>query len=232
VGTRALVSSDRFAPIERINAMESVRDRLRDLIASGDLEVGERLPSEHELARSFGVSRPVIREALGSLSSLGLVASQNGRGWRVIAMGPSSLGPSAFGRTAIDELHEVRCLLEIPGAGLAAQRRTTVQLAALTETVDAHARCREPAAWVQGDLEFHVELAKATGNRVHARLVQEFRELQCQQSLALAQIDGRMERAEAEHRRVLDAVRDQRPDEASGAMAEHLQRIHQESRPR
>ncbi len=220
-------ASDRFPPIERTNAMEAVRDRLREVIASGGLEVGARLPSEHELARSFGVSRPVIREALGSLSSLGLVASQNGRGWRVVAVRPSSLGLSLFGRSSIDELSEVRCLLEIPGAGLAAERRTAAQLAALTATVDAHAGCNEPVAWVQQDLTFHVLLAEATANRVQARLVEDFRELQFQQSLALAQIDGRMKEAELEHRRILVAVRDQRPHQARRAMAEHLECVHE-----
>jgi GntR family transcriptional regulator, transcriptional repressor for pyruvate dehydrogenase complex len=206
--------------------MEGVRDRLREVIASGGLEVGARLPSEHELARSFGVSRPVIREALGSLSSLGLVASQNGRGWRVVAVRPSSLGLSLFGRSSIDELSEVRCLLEIPGAGLAAERRTAAQLETLTATVDAHAGCGEPGTWVQQDLAFHVLLAEATGNRVQARLVEDFRELQFQQSLALAQIDGRMKEAELEHRRILVAVRDQRPRQARRAMAEHLECVH------
>lgn len=206
--------------------MEAVRDRLREEIASGGLEMGARLPSEHELARLFCVSRPVIREALGSLSSLGLVASQNGRGWHVVAVRPSSLGLSLFGRSSIDELSEVRRLLEIPGAALAAQRRTAAQLDALTATVEAHARCVEPVAWVQQDLTFHVLLAEATGNRVQARLVEDFRELQFQQSLALAQIAGRMKEAELEHQRILVAVRDQRPQEARSAMAEHLKFVH------
>ena len=211
--------------------MEAVRDRLRAMIASGGLEVGARLPSEHELARSFRVSRPVIREALGSLSSLGLVASQNGRGWHVVAVRPSSLGLSLDGGSSIDELNEVRCLLEIPGAGLAAERRTAAQLAALTATVEAHAGCLEPVVWVQQDLAFHVLLAEATGNRVQARLVEDFRELQYRQSLDLAHLDGRMKEAELEHRRILVAVRARRPEQARRAMAEHLECVHERSRP-
>ena len=76
--TRAL---DRLAPLEQNrSASERVGERLRELIGSGNLAPGEKLPSENELARALRVSRPVVREALRGLAMMGIVESRQGGG--------------------------------------------------------------------------------------------------------------------------------------------------------
>lgn len=219
----------RFTEIGRTNASEAVRTQLLKLIESGRIGVGERLPSEHELARSFGVSRPVIREALGTLRALGLVVSRSGSGTFVKSRRPESSGLSLLGRYSTDELHEVRSHLEIPGAGLAATRRTPEQLARLRAIVDSQQSCTEPGAWVELDAAFHVALAEATGNQVQARLVESLRALLVEQSLAVAKIEGRLVEANDEHGSILEAVIAGDGGGARRAMTRHLRKIRIES---
>lgn len=217
--------------IERASAAETVRRQLLGLIESGELPVGARLPSEHELARSFGVSRPVIRESLGSLRSVGVIESRSGSGSFVRATTATRGGLLLAGRYSSEELHEVRAEIEIPGAGLAALRRSDEQVARLAEIVEDHNRSPNVEDWVRGDLAFHVTLAEATGNSLQARLVAELRELQSEQSWVMAQLRGGLEPPVDEHSRIVEAVR--RRDEAGArdAMAAHLAAIQARSRP-
>lgn len=212
-------------PIERMSAAEAVRARLLAMIESGELSIGDRLPSEHELARSFGVSRPVIRESLGSLRSVGLIESRSGSGSFVRATTATRSGLLLGGEYSAAELHEVRREIEIPGAALAAVRRTDEQLERLTEIVEGHAYRRQIDDWVRDDLILHVTLAEATGNRVQARLVAELRELQSEQSYVMAQLRGGLGPPIEEHTRILDAVHRRDAEAARAAMAAHLDAI-------
>lgn len=220
-----------FQTVERTNASEAVQARLFDLITSEQLAVGTKLPSENELARSFGVSRPVVREALGSLRAMGLIASHVGRGSFVSGSRPTPHGLLLGGRFSITELHEVRSHLEIPGAALAARRRTDEDLAELERLVHLQAEVEEPTEWVKADVSFHLALAGATGNRVLATLVEDLRELQMEQSLTLAQFEGRLPESTQEHASILAAVTAQSEMRAAKAMRFHLNRIHDLSLP-
>lgn len=215
--------------IERTSAAEAVRDQLLALIESGDLLVGAKLPSEHELAKSFGVSRPVIREGLGSLRSVGLIESRSGSGSFVRATSATHGGLLLGGQFSSGELHEVRSQLEIPGAGLAALRRTDEQLGLLKEIVAGHAERNSVEEWVRDDLRFHVTLALASGNRLQVRLVAELRELQAEQSLTMARVGGGLDAPFDEHAAIIDAVARQHEAAARLAMAEHLAAIRERS---
>jgi GntR family transcriptional repressor for pyruvate dehydrogenase complex len=210
-----------FQRIQRENASEAISRQLLDFIRSGQLEVGSRLPAEEELARSFGVSRPSVREALGVLRGLGVLTSINGRGNYI---SPAALArPPLLGRYPIAELYEVRCHLEIPGAALAAERRTDEQLAKLETVVAALEACSEPAEWVRHDAAFHVALAEATGNQVQSRLVEHLRDLLIEQSLAIVSaLAGRIPEATQEHRDICEAVADRDAARARAAMYTHL----------
>jgi GntR family transcriptional regulator, transcriptional repressor for pyruvate dehydrogenase complex len=213
-----------FRPVGRTSAAEAVRDQLVAVIKSGELALGDRLPPEQELARSFGVSRPVVREALGSLRALGLVVSQNGRGSFVASAG--STRPPLLGRYSVHDLHEVRLHLEVPGAGFAATRRRASHLERLGELVESLERTTDPAAWVPLDAAFHVALAEATGNQVQAGLVEHLRDLLVDQSLAIVAIDGRIARANSEHRAIYEAVVAGDEAAARRAMSTHLVNVY------
>jgi DNA-binding FadR family transcriptional regulator len=209
----------------RARAADAVRDQLLELIQSGQLPPGTKLPPEHELARRFAVSRPVVREGLGALRAAGVLDSRSGSGTFVKASQPTG-ALLLLGRYTPEQLHEVRCHLEVPGAGLAALRRTDEHLRRLTEIVEHHSGGTDVTEWVQDDLAFHVTLAEATGNELHARLVRDLRELQREQSTMMARVGGGALRApDDEHGAIVDAV--QRGDEAGAcdAMAAHLAAI-------
>jgi len=160
---------------------------------------------------------------------MGLVSPRNGRGTFVTATRPLHGGVALLGGMSTDELDEVRSHLEIPGARLAARRRTPAQVARLSDIVDAQARCTDPEEWVRLDVAFHVVIAEATRNRVQVQLVENLRELLLEQSIAVARLPGRLEAATAEHRAILAAVAAGEEASARAAMAHHLRRIRAES---
>ena len=123
-------------------ASDEIADRLRAQIRSEGLEPGDRLGREGDLARRFGVSRPTVREAIRALASAHLVVSSKGRGGGIfVAATPEqgigrSLAAGVAGMLetdalSIEELLETRVLLEVPLAGLAAQRAGAEQVAEL-----------------------------------------------------------------------------------------------------
>ena len=216
------MAATHFREIERRSAAQAVCDQVIALIDSGELEVGDRLPPEKELGRSLGVSRPVVREALERLRVLGLVVSHAGRGSFVASR--AVRGPMLLERYSARHLHEVRSLLEVPGAGIAALRRTQADLEVLGATVADLAACDDPAEWVRLDALFHLSLAEATRNEVHALLVRYLRDLLVEQSIAISRMPGRITRANGEHATVFEAVIAGNRGGAEKAMARHLAR--------
>jgi DNA-binding FadR family transcriptional regulator len=209
-----------FLKVERISASDNVRDQVIALIESGGLKPGDKLPSEKELGASFGVSRSVVREALGSLRAMGLVIPKNGRGSFVAAQ--KDRRPPLLGRFSVDELHEVRSHLEVPGAALAAARADKRHLARLGKLIDQLERCTEPVRWVRLDAAFHVALAEATKNQVQVRLVEHLRDLLVDQSLQIVSRADRIPAANREHRAIFEAVAAGDAAAAEAAMAFHL----------
>ena len=131
---------------------------------------------------------------------MGLIVSQPGRGSFVAepAADPSTL---LLGEYPPESLHEVRCRVEIPGAGLAALRRTDEHVQRMQDILAEVMQSTDPGAMVGLDASFHVALAEATGNMVHRRLVEGLRDLVVQQSSALAEMPGRPEAAATSTRR-------------------------------
>jgi DNA-binding FadR family transcriptional regulator len=155
-------------------AYEAVADRLREQILGGELAPGDRLPTEPELSARYGVSRSTVREALRVLSSQNLVQTTRGVSGGSFVVHPRAehvrdflevaLGLLAVGdEVSVEALLEVRDLLEVPAAGLAASRATPEQLEALHETL-LDPRSAEPAAMHECNHRFHALLVAAAGN--------------------------------------------------------------------
>jgi DNA-binding FadR family transcriptional regulator len=214
---------ERYSAVARTSATEEVRRRLVELVETGELAVGEKLPPETDLAQAFGVSRPVVREALGALRAVGILRSRPGYGSVVTARRPEGL--LLLGQHTYLELYEVRYNLEIPAAGDAATRRTPEQVDRLAELTDTLERTDDVGAWVDLDTAFHAAVADATGNRVLVRLVEDLRDLMTQHSLLAAKLPGRREQANREHRAIYDGVAAGKASEARRAMKRHLQNV-------
>ncbi|MBB4685190.1 FadR/GntR family transcriptional regulator [Amycolatopsis jiangsuensis] len=209
----------------RVSAREAVLTHLRDAIGRGDYAVGDRLPSEASLSREYQVSRSVVREALRGLQALGLTVSRTGRGTFVTADGPPE-NPT-FGQYSAQDLVEVRRHVEVPVAGFAARRRGEDELALLTALVERmDTETREPA-WVALDSQFHVAIARASGNPVFAKVIEEIRDALARQSAFLNRLGDRRAESNVEHRRILDAIADGSETAAVAAMTTHLDHVEQ-----
>lgn len=217
-----------LAPIKSKKIYEDILAQLRQLIATGQLKSGDRLPTERELAESFMVSRTSVREALRALEAMGLIRSKPGEGTFVREITIEALiEPFASlifaQKGTVLEVLEVRKLLEPIIAGLAAARATPEDLAQMEAALDAQAK--EVAAGrsgVEGDREFHYTIAVAAQNKVILRIVNAMVDLLSEVREEALQVQGRPAKTLAMHRRVLDAIRAGDRDGAQQAMLEHL----------
>lgn len=212
-------------PISRKNAAEAVFEDLRSAISSGQLTVGTRLPSETQLAERYGVSRPIIREALRSLQTLGLTQTRTGSGTYVMTTTPSP--ELKYGAYSARDLIEARPFIEVPAAGWAALRRTERQLETLLELCDKMEREEEPHPWVLLDSQFHGVIADASGNALFAKIVADAREALSLQSEMVNMMAGRRSASNLEHRRIVDAIKAGSGQEAREAMELHLGQVKQ-----
>jgi DNA-binding FadR family transcriptional regulator len=145
-----------------------VQAQLRELIASGAFQPGERLPSERDLMEALGVSRTAIREGLRGLEALGLVAIRHGSGAYVQDGGSPGrarrrFSPSPRTREPRD-LIEIRLIVEPEIAALAALRRTGDDLRRLKRDIEQFRADIGVVRRPPTDLGFHVDLCRATHN--------------------------------------------------------------------
>ncbi|NUS35632.1 MAG: FadR family transcriptional regulator, partial [Pseudarthrobacter sp.] len=133
-------------PLARLSAAEAVFNAIRMDIESGAVPVGSKLSSEATLSQQYGVSRSVIREALRSCTALGLTITRTGKGTFVVASKVAN--DLTLGQYSARDLTEARPHIEVPAAGLAAQRRTPEELETLRDIVAAMSTETDPESWV------------------------------------------------------------------------------------
>ncbi|ATL30629.1 FadR/GntR family transcriptional regulator [Streptomyces formicae] len=156
--------------------VEQAAARLREQITGGHWPVGTKLPGETTLAKELGVGRSTLREALRALSGAGLVRSRQGAGVFVVATEPVADWPTRLRRAAVSDVYEVRMLVEVQAAGLAARRRTDEDIAAMRAALDGRRAASEQgdAAFVDADIALHAAVVAAAHNPVLTDLFAEF----------------------------------------------------------
>ena len=217
-------------PKERL--YQEIVDQIQQQIVSGALKPGDQIPAERDLAERFGVSRTAVREAIKSLTEKGLIEVFVGRGTFVTNLSPDRVVESMTLLLRnephnVASIQEAREVVEVPTARIAALRRTDAHIAPL------RAICAEleeenslSARLVDGDKEFHVEVARATGNPVLVLLSQTIVALLRSERLYRSDFDlGRLKTALADHRTIVDAIEDGDPDRAAEAVRDHLARV-------
>lgn len=202
------------------------------MIASGRLLPNERLPSERELAERFGVSRTVIREAVRSLAAKGLLEVKSGSGMIISVPHPSSVAESmsfilrmSTEKTPrlYDHIFEVRHVLEVEIAGLAAERATAEdiqELEALMRFQTDNLNDIEIAA--ETDVEFHAALAKATHNILFSILLDSVAEIMLEvrrMGLALPDVH---EKVLEQHNQIFEQIKAGNIEGTRQAMINHL----------
>ncbi|WP_233238002.1 FadR/GntR family transcriptional regulator [Bordetella sp. LUAb4] len=231
-------------PIARAATLPAeVAERLRLAIGRRDIvDEDNKLPSEAELAQVYGVSRPVIREAMSLLKADGLVIAHQGRGQFVNPAGSNvfRLEPNVESSGDLRELFEFLLSVEVPATRLAAERRDPQGLLAIQQAyarlydvtnrgVDAAPTTRgnEAADGADEDGEFHRAIVAASGNRYFIAFA-DFLDARVRRMIRLARKNTRTRSAEwvwqvqQEHEAILRAIEAGDPDAASHAAATHL----------
>jgi len=206
--------------VARRGAVAEVLAQLQAEITGGEYKLDERLPSESDLCKKFGVSRPVVREALGSLQALGFTASQPGIGTFVVS--DRVRAPLLLGRYSPANVREVRRCIEIPAIRLAAERRTDRDIGEMAAILARMEDADNPARRNQLDATFHIAIARASGNPLIVKIVEELRSVLEEHSLAAARAPYRRRAAAEEHRAIYDAIVERDPDSAAAAVEAHL----------
>ncbi len=215
---------------KRTNLVQMVADALKENILSGKLKDGERLPTQEELAQQFGVSRTVMREALHTLSSFGLIESHQGRGTFVRSPDTKTLMNPMFHALILDEastseLMETRYHLERIIARLAAKRISDAHiesLRGLITSMEGHIQERNFESVVKEDLLFHLQLATISNNSILKRIAETLREMMYTFLLQVSQIPGSPERAFECHKRIFQALEKRDPNLAEEMMRQHM----------
>jgi GntR family transcriptional regulator, transcriptional repressor for pyruvate dehydrogenase complex len=210
---------------------EQVADHIDGLISSGKLKVGDRLPPERELAERLGVARGVVREAVKLLSVKGLVTVEPGRGTFIVERGAESISDhlsrlSRMGRITLGDLNELRRMLEIEIAALAAERARPEDVARLSEAIEAmDASSESPEDYISADLSFHLALANATQNQMFSLLIGVIVDLLQESRRLIFHVPGAPQRGQVWHRRIAEAVVAGDSAGARDAMLHHLEQI-------
>jgi len=214
----------------RASLGDQVIDYLTEMIMSGAWPARTLIPAEGELAQELGVSRTVVRECVRVLASRGMLQVQQGRGttvepsthWNVAE--PLSLLVRAD-RTELLLWLEVRTILEVESAFLAAQRLTPTDAQALHEALERVTANTDPDAYLAADIHLHLTVARATQNPALLRLlhplVQPLREQL--QSTAIV-LENRRDAA-LEHQAIVSSILAQDAPGARLAMRQHLDRV-------
>jgi GntR family transcriptional regulator, transcriptional repressor for pyruvate dehydrogenase complex len=231
-------SPQSFQPVDRRKVYEQVAEQLLAQIGNGHLRPGDALPSERELTESFGVGRSSVREALRMLESQGVIASENG-GTFVVADAAQPLNSSLRlmfaldDRTGVHDLFELRRIIDCEAAAIAAERHTPEHVAALDAATDemaaALAANGRDERFIEADLQFHLGIAEATGNRLLMHSVQAVRDVVAQALLTVVRVPHSAESAIVEHRAVRNAIASGDAAAARDAMCNHLDRVERDA---
>ena len=216
---------------------EQIVQQIEDSILKGTLKAGDQLPAERDLAQRFGVSRTAVREAVKALREKGLVEAYSGRGTFITD------GTSQAVRQSLDlvakigqpegstHLAEVRAILEPEIAALAAVRAQESDVVTMREAVEVMDQAgRDPDAYIEADLDFHLALAEGAANPLILSLIDSIVGLLREQRIKIFNVEGGPQRGQFHHKRILEAMERRDPEMARSAMRAHLEQVRQDSR--
>ena len=218
--------------IARQTTADLVVERIAQVIRERKLSAGERLPGEHELVEQLRVSRPVLREALARLQSMGLIDIQRGRG-TFVGSATSLANCVRLLRSAVtispQELRsyaELRSAIEVQAVRQAAERATDddiAELAAFVRRLDDD-DLPYPEA-LELDFQFHRKVLEAAGNPLMQNLMEVIYEFVLTQMARTTPSPRDNQLGRRLHKAILTAVRNHDPDAAAKAMQQHMQAV-------
>lgn len=222
-------TSFKIRPIQKSSISDDIVQQIMNQIASGNLQPGQRLPSERELCKSFSTGRSSLREALRCLSIMGVLTARVGEGTSVASDGGKFLN-TVMRWSFITEKYDIKNLMELRIAleGLAAsncaERATEEDIANLEDLISRmELSVKDAKRFGVLDLEFHLGIARASKNQVIFDLVSLIRGQLARALSAVLVLPHARPRSIEEHTAILAAIKRRNPDAARKAMQGHLE---------
>ena len=224
-------------PIQAQSLKDACIERLEHMILSGELAIGERLPSERDFAARLNVSRPVLHQALVELETKGLVRIEPRKGVYIsdyrrdgslaILSSLLSFHDGHLSPVLSKSMIDMRLLVEAETARLAAENRTSAQMTELRQLLEAERQAagEDPQALTELDFTFHHTVAIASGNLVYPLILNSFKDVYTSLTGEFFRRNfntGVIEEVYRFHRQVVDALEHRDPDAAVRAMSEML----------
>lgn len=226
-----------FERIGHEGLAHTIADQIEEMIVSGILREGTRLPPERELAQTMGVSRPKLREAIKQLQDDGLITVRHGEGTFVAdligaAMSPALIRLYSRHESAFRDYLEFRREQESFAASLAAERATEEDRRTLRETLAELERTQDAddrTASMEADVRFHQTVVDASHNSLMVHTMRSIYALMRSHVFYnrdyLRAIDGTGQALLDQHRAIAEAILDARPEAAAEAAARHIEYV-------
>src|SRR5499425_1549055 len=216
-----IVSKLVYRAVRTSRLYEQIVEQVEASILKGQLKPGDQLPAERDLAQRFGVSRTAVREAVKALREKGLVEAYSGKGTFITDGTTQAVRQSLdlmvkIGQTeGTNHLAELRAILEPEIAALAAARIQDPELVTMREAVSImDASGKDPEAYIEADLDFHLALAEAAANPLILSLLDSIVGLLREQRLKIFRVPGGAARGQFHHKRILEAIEHRNPEKA------------------
>jgi GntR family transcriptional repressor for pyruvate dehydrogenase complex len=236
----------RWQPVEKLRSYEQIVTQIEDMIRSGHLQVGDKIPSERSLAEQFHVSRVVVRESIRHLEARNIIEVQQGSGTYVRRVPPQTLAQNVtllleLEKSSFVDLMMVRQALEVTAARLAATQATPEELLEIAGCAHAMRQVAEGSGnekdkyfdYGAKDLDFHRLIARASHNAPLASFLDAILPMIMEGRFALVNSFGDaenffrrrgVERIHTEHVSIIDALRRHDAEAAARLMTQHTAR--------
>lgn len=223
---------DNFEEITFTKPSDIIINQIKNLITSGQLKPGEKLPPERKLSEKLMVSRSAVRDAIKKLEFYGILKTHPQSGTVVAGMGVTALQGLISDILKVDgsnfkSLVETRVILEVNSARLAAERRTDENMTKIQLALDAYNyKLDQGLSTVEEDLRFHLEIAEASQNPVLKSLMMVITPdiITSFIKFDVCGADTKTERLN-EHQAILDFIKNKEPEKAGLMMDRHLKDI-------
>ncbi len=223
-----------YKPIKKIRLYEEVADQIKKTIFQGDLEPGDQLPSERDLAETFNVGRPTIREALRTLSVLGLIESNPGFKGSVIkkidvglyldAMGDQFAWMIQADKKSFKEVWEARKYIELGIAHLVSQNASDKEIKDLKQFIGKMETCLDNVnKYFPIAMEFHLKLAELSRNKFLYMMWKLFYDINLSSPILKQMYPDQIPRLLEVNKQMLEAIQSKDPEKIDKAMIRHAE---------
>jgi len=217
-----------WQPIKQPGSLtDRIVDRILELVTERRVASGDRLPAEREMAQMLGVSRPALREAVKVLEARGVLVVRHGQGV-FVARTPEAVVRERFVgmELSVNELFDMRLVLEEPAASWAAQRATAEDIEQLAEALRVEESARQPPIEFDRlrdlDAAYHMKIVAIARNRYLQQTLGVLNEMLRSGMETTLLIPGRVERARRDHRRIFEAIAAHDAEAAVAAVRAHI----------